>query len=232
MAALQAAVDQARNQVAQAQLNLQNAALRAPFAGEILAVGAVPGAYLGVGATAFTLAQGRRVQFGVPPEEATLLPKGSRVDFAYGGRTYPAEVEQNPGGAPSGGMVTLTARLLQEGDLPLGATGAVAYTATLAQGVLVPVGALQSDGNALYVFAVSGGRARQTPVRLLAQSGDQAAVEGLAPGAEVVVNPPPGLLDGTSVRGGGSARQGPGTQPGQRGNPPSPRPRPGPNPGR
>lgn len=232
LATLRVAVEQAQNQVAQAQLNLQNAALRAPFAGEILAVTAVPGAYLGVGATAFTLAQDRRVQFGVPPEEAPLLPKGSRVDFAYGGRTYPAEVEQNPGGTSSGGMVTLTARLLQETDLPLGTTGTVAYTATLAQGVLVPVGALQSDGTVLYVFAVSEGRARRTPVRLLAQSGEQAAVEGLTPGTEVVVNPPPGLLDGTPVREGGSSRQEPGAPLGQRGNPSSSRPRPGSNPGR
>ncbi|GGM93179.1 RND transporter [Thermus composti] len=203
LAALRVAVEQAQNQVAQAELNLKNATLRAPFAGEVLSVAAAPGGYLAPGATAFTLAQGRRVQFGVPPEEAALLPVGTPVAFSYGGRTYRARVDQNPGGAVSG-SVSLTARLeaSPEEPLPLGAAGTVVYTVTLARGVLVPVTALQSDGAELFVYAVEEGVARRKGVRLLAQAQDQAAVEGLSPGAQVVVNPPPGLLEGTPVTGG------------------------------
>jgi RND family efflux transporter MFP subunit len=212
LAALRVAVEQAQNQVAQAEVNLQNATLRAPFAGEILSIAAVIGGYLAPGATAFTLVQGRRVQFSVPPEEAAHLPVGTPVSFNFAGRSYPARVDQNPGGTVSG-TVPLTARLEASSQeiLPPGAAGTVTYTVSLAQGVLVPVTALQSDGAELFVYAVEKGVARRKGVHLLAQAQDLVAVAGLAPGTQVVVNPPPGLLDGTPV-GGQGTQKGPGTQ--------------------
>lgn len=211
LAALRVAVEQARNQVAQAELNLQNATIRAPFAGSLLAVSATPGAYLAPGATAFVLAQGLRVQFSVPPEEAHLLPVGSEVRFTLGAQTYPLRVEQNAGGTASGGLVLLLARLPEGVRLPLNAVGPVSYTVALARGPLIPVNALQSDGSQLFVYVAEGGIARRRVVQVLAQAGDQVAVAGLPAGAQVVINPPPGLLDGTPVVAAAPGPQAPGS---------------------
>ncbi|WP_135257465.1 efflux RND transporter periplasmic adaptor subunit [Thermus caldilimi] len=227
LAALRVAVEQARNQVAQAELNLQNATLRAPFAGSLLAVSATPGAYLAPGATAFVLAQGLRVQFGVPPEEVHLLPVGSEVRFTLGAQTYLLKVEQNPGGTASGGLVLLLARPPEGVHLPLNTVGLVSYTVALARGPLIPVNALQSDGSQLFVYQVEEGVARRQAVQVLAQAGDRVAVAGLAAGTQVVVNPPPGLLDGTPVV--GAASPSPQTREGSSAPPrrPGSRPQPG-----
>lgn len=202
LAQLRLQVEAARVQVAQAERNLALSAVRAPFAGEVVSVGVNPGEYLGAGAVAFTLAaQERWVQFSLSPADAAGLSPGTTLTFVTEGKTYPLRVEQNPK-APSGGQVTLLARFSQEApDLPLGTTGMVRYRLTLARGLLLPVTALSVEGNATYVFQVEGGVGRQREVTVLAQSGDLAAVEGeLAPGAQVVLNPPPGLLDGSRVR--------------------------------
>lgn len=214
LAALSVAVTQARNQLAQAELNLANATIRAPFSGEILSVPATPGGYLGMGATAFTLVQGRRIQFSVSPEEAAHLPPGSPVELLFGGQSLTARVDQNPGGPAGTSLVTLTARPQGNASLTLGASGTVRYKVTLAKGVLIPVTALTSDGAMVYVYAVEQGSAHKKIVQVIAQAGDQVAVTGLAPGMEVVLNPPPGLLDGSPVATGGFRQEGTSSTPG------------------
>gem|GEM_PF-2813483 len=202
LAQLRLQVEAARVQVAQAERNLGLAAIRAPFTGEVTGVNVAPGEYLGMGGVAFTLAaQERRVQFSLPPADAASLSPGSDLTFVAEGQTYTLRVEQNPK-APSGGQVTLLARFAQGApNLPLGTTGMVRYRLTLAQGLLLPVVALSVEGNTAYVFQVEGEVVRRRQVTVLAQSGDLAVVEGpLAPGDRVVLNPPPGLLDGSRVR--------------------------------
>ncbi len=84
--------------------------------------------------------------------------------------------------------------------LSFGTVGTVSYTLSLAQGVLVPVSALQNNENKDFVFAVQGGKAVQQPITVAAETGTTAAVAGIETGTQVIVNPPPGLLAGSSVR--------------------------------
>jgi HlyD family secretion protein len=54
---------------------------------------------------------------------------------------------------------------------------------------------------AMAVFVIEGGRARQTAVQVGARNGSEAWVQqGLAPGAKVIVYPPPAVKDGVRVR--------------------------------
>jgi HlyD family secretion protein len=74
-------------------------------------------------------------------------------------------------------------------------------TRSLPKVVKVPVSAVfprPEGGNA--VFVVEGGRARLVPVQLGARNGQEAWIEsGVAPGAQVIVYPPPATRDGLRV---------------------------------
>jgi HlyD family secretion protein len=68
--------------------------------------------------------------------------------------------------------------------------------------LLAPLGALfpRPEGG-MALFVVDGGRARLTPVELVARSLDAAWIKtGVEAGAVVVVYPPSGLADGARVR--------------------------------
>lgn len=79
---------------------------------------------------------------------------------------------------------------------------------TLAQDgvVKLPVSALfpladAADAAAMAVFVVDRGRARLTPVTVAARNATEAWVSrGVAPGAEVIVYPPPAVADGVRVK--------------------------------
>jgi len=79
---------------------------------------------------------------------------------------------------------------------------------TLAQDgvVKVPVSAVfprtdAADAAAMAVFVVDGGRARLAPVTVVARNATEAWVrQGLAPGASVIVYPPPAVADGVRVK--------------------------------
>ena len=66
---------------------------------------------------------------------------------------------------------------------------------------VVPTGALVRDGAAWSVFVVDAkGKARRTPVTLIARGTDESAVEGVPAGTMVVLYPPEALTDGSAVR--------------------------------
>lgn len=226
LAQLRVAVDQAQNQLQQAQINLANATIRAPFAGQISAINVAVGEAVGSSSQPFTLVSPeRQVRFSVPPTDAASIRPGQILSFNTGAQTFQIKVDQRPA-APVNQMVSLTARILGENLPPAGAVGTLIYPVRLAQGTLVPIAALQNDGTRNYLFVVENGKAKAQTVTVLAQAGNQAAVSGVAPNLEVIINPPPGLLDGSSVAKvgsqtpGSSYGQGPnGNNPGQRSGP-------------
>ena len=66
--------------------------------------------------------------------------------------------------------------------------------------VLVPRAALQREGDAVFVWLVSGGQLRRQPVRAGAELGDRVVVlEGLLGGEALVVGDAAGLAEGASV---------------------------------
>lgn len=75
----------------------------------------------------------------------------------------------------------------------------VRYPEVLAEGLLLPAGAVRTEDGEAFVYVVEEGRARKRPVRLLAQEGGRAAVAGLEAGEAVVYPVPEGLEDGDPV---------------------------------
>ncbi|HTO21126.1 MAG TPA: HlyD family efflux transporter periplasmic adaptor subunit [Spirochaetia bacterium] len=213
LAQLKLAIDQAQNALQVAQLNLSYAAIKAPFAGQIAAVNVNPGTYVGLNTVVFVLVSAdREVAFNVSPADAATLPLGSTVRFAYRGKDYPARVNQAPS-APIGGLVPMVAVLDRSSSLGYGTVGTVSYGLTLGSGALIPIAALQVNEDQNFVFAVVGGKVASRTVKVLAESGTTAAVSGVDDGVQVVINPPPGLLEGAAVQvvslGAGGAGAGP-----------------------
>jgi multidrug efflux pump subunit AcrA (membrane-fusion protein) len=200
LAQLKLAVDQAQNAVQIARLNLQFAAIKAPFAGQIAAVNVNPGVYVGLATAVFSLVSAEKeVSFNVPPADAPTLSLGSTIRFSYLGKDYPARVSQAPS-APINGTVPMVAELPRSANLPYGTVGTVTYTVTLATGTLIPIAALQVNEDQNYVFIVENGKAATRPITIFAETGTTAAVSGLTEAAQVVLSPPPGLLPGSSVQ--------------------------------
>lgn len=199
LAQLSLAVDQAQNTVDQAKLNLQNASVRAPFAGQIAAIALQPGMYAGLNTPVITLVSAeRKISFNVSPVDAPFLGIGAVVSFTSGGKKYPARISQAPS-APISGVVPMSASLPGP-QLAYGTVGTIDYRVPLAKGALVPIAALSTLESQTYVYIVDSGRAAVRNVTIVAESGATAAVDGLSSGDVVIVNPPPGLLPGSQVQ--------------------------------
>jgi multidrug resistance efflux pump len=200
IAQLKIAVDQADFALQQAQLNLQHAAIKAPYAGLLVAVNVMPGELVSPNAAAFIIAsREREVDFAVPPADAAALPLGTSVDFTLNGKPYPLKVSQSSE-VPIGGVVPLVAAIPAALPLSFGSIGTVSYSLSLARGSLIPTGALQTNEDKNFVFVVEGGKALVRQITILAEGGNSAAVSGVNAGSVVVLNPPPGLLDGSTVK--------------------------------
>lgn len=197
---LRIAVDTATNNLKQARYNLQNAAIKAPFAGQIAAISASPGMYLGQNTAAFTLVSGeRQVNFSIAPSDALAVSPGKGLGFELGGKAYPIKVKQAPS-LPVNGVVSLSASIEGASALPFGTVGNVSYVVPLARGALVPISALDTLDNRNFAFAIEGGKVVTKNVVVLASAGAVAAVSGLSEGDVVILSPPPGLIDGASVQ--------------------------------
>lgn len=190
-------VQKAQIALTQAKDNAASASVTAPFDGQITAMNVVSGQYVNANTAAFTLSSSaQQVKVNVPSTEADSLPVGAAMTFVVGQQKYPLKVTQNAGGGS--GSVPITAKFT-ETPAPQGTVGSVVYTAKVATGVLVPSTALQVDGSTTYIFTVENGKAKQHTVTVLGQAGTQSAITGIQAGAEVVDQPPTGLLDGSSV---------------------------------
>jgi multidrug resistance efflux pump len=200
LAQLKLSIDQAQNALQIAQLNLQYAAIKAPFAGQISAVNVTPGMYVGLSTPVFILVSAEReINFNVPPSDASTLPVGATVQFNSLGKDYPARISQAPS-APINGVVPMVALLARSAALQYGTVGTVSYSLSLATGALIPIAALQVNEDKNYVFAIVNGKATTRPITILSETGTTAAVSGIEEGVQVVLNPPPGLLPGSAVQ--------------------------------
>jgi multidrug efflux pump subunit AcrA (membrane-fusion protein) len=200
LAQLRIAVELAENQLRQAELNLHYAAVKAPFTGQLSVVDMNPGEYVGVATTAFVLVSAdKEVDFNVPPTDATHLTVGTKLSFNYDGKSFQIAVRQLPS-APVNGMVPMVASVPPSFPIAYGAVGTVGYTLTLARGILLPIATLQTNEDKNYVFVIEEGKAMMHTITIIAESGITAAVSGIAAGSQVIVSPPPGLLNGSQVQ--------------------------------
>jgi len=195
---LELQVEAARLQVRQAERNLKESVVRAPFAGEVVEVFVKEGEFLGTGSRAFRLATTDRLLAKVylPPEEAARLTRETPFLLRQSGREVGATLFRKTDLPSQNRLVEVVLR--PEGPLTPG-PAEVRFRERVAEGVLLPAGAVATEDGQGVVYAVSGSQARRIPVRLLAQEGGQAAVEGLAPGTPVIYPLPEGLRDGDPV---------------------------------
>ena len=199
-AQLQLAVDQAATQLEMAQLNLRNAQITAPFAGQIAAINVTPGSYVSLNTSVLTLVSGdKEINFNQPPADAPNFKVGDEVTFTLGGKSYPVRIIQAPS-APINGVVPMVAALPPSVPAPYGAIGTITYQLTLAIGPQIPVAALQTRADMTFVYSIVNGKAVEQPITILAEGGTTAVAKGVEAGMQVILNPPPGLLAGSSVQ--------------------------------
>lgn len=198
--ALKITVTTASNNLQQAELNLANASIKAPFAGQISAINVAPGMYVGQSTSVFALVSAeRQVNFGVAPADASALVQGAALEFSGGGSSHRMRVRYAPS-APVNGLVPMAALPAGRFDLPFGTVGSLRYRIPLGRGAIAPIAALETIEDRNYVFAIEEGKAAVRYVTIVAESGAEVALEGIGDGAVVVLNAPPGLLAGTSVQ--------------------------------
>ena len=200
IAQLRLAVEQAGYALQQARLNLEHASIKAPYPGRVVAINPMPGEFVGPNAPAFVLASDEReIAFSVPPSDAGSLSLGSLIDFTLGGVTSRLTISRSPR-VPVNGVVPFVASVAHSLALPFGSVGTVSYSLVLASGTLIPTGAIQTTEDQNYAFVIEGSKAIARKITILAESGDSAAITGVEPGSVVIVNPPPGLMDGSGVK--------------------------------
>ncbi|WP_135255665.1 efflux RND transporter periplasmic adaptor subunit [Thermus caldilimi] len=195
---LELQVEAARLQVHQAERNLKESTVRAPFAGEVVEVFVREGEFVGTGSRAFRLATTDRLLAKVylPPDQASALTPDTPFLLRQNGREVRARLLRK---TDLPGQTRLVEVVLKPEGTLLPGPAEVRYRVKLAEGFLLPSASLQVREGETLVYQVKAGKARTTPVRLLAQEGGQAAVEGLEEGAEVIHPVPVGLKDGDPV---------------------------------
>ena len=199
IAQLRLSLKQAENQVSQAQLNLQNASISAPFAGQLAAINVQPGMYVGLNTVVFNLVSSEKViSMNIAPSDSRAMSEGTSLSFEYAGQSYPIFVKRAPS-APINGIVPIVATM-EEIPFPYGTVGNVKYRIPLASGIIIPLSSLQILENSNFVFTIVDGSATKKNVTVLAEAGIAAVVNGLAAGDIVVISPPPGFLPGTQVQ--------------------------------
>lgn len=197
----QTQVESAQVALRQAQENLARTTVRAPFSGTVADVLVQEGEFAAQGSAVFRLVDSGtlRVKFSVPAADAAALTEGAAFNVGYGGQNYVGRVVDSTGIAGTDRLVPITARLDGNVNLPVGATAQARYRLTLGQGVLVPGAAVQASGSGNAVFTVQEGRARRTPINVIAESGGQVAVGNLQAGTRVINPLPASLQDGAKV---------------------------------
>jgi HlyD family secretion protein len=199
IAQMRLSVDQAQIAVDQAAFNLQNAVIKAPFDGQIASIAVSPGMYVNPNSVVFLLVSAeRQVAFCISPSDAPNVAAGSVVVFTNQGKKFELRVGQPPS-APVNGVVPMIASAPGSLSLSFGSVGTVTYSLVLAQSLLVPVSAIQTNENQNYIFAVENGKATVKPLTIVAETGTVMAVTGVEPGTQAIINPPPGLLEGSAV---------------------------------
>lgn len=205
LAALDAALDAARTAVDEARRRADDAVLRAPYAGRVLAVGAEPGETVGAGHPVVQLSgdDGLEVEVQVPEAAWTALRPGlpAPVALPHVGRGAQGHIVQVASAAHPEGLFPVVVALEGSQGLAAGLTASVTLPLPLTADAEVPVAAIVDPiGGSPAVLRVVDGVAERVPVEPTELLAHAVAVRGaLAAGDQVVVSGHARLLDGDRV---------------------------------
>ena len=231
--ALAARLEAARASVAVAegtlqlrQQDLDDLVVRAPFAGVIISKDAQPGemvspisaggGYTRTGIATIVDMDSREIEVDVNEAYINRVEQGQRAEAvldAYPDWKIPARVLAI---VPTADRQKATVRVriaieqLDPRILPDMGVKVRFFEDAAADGpplrASVPAEAVSGPDDDLFVWQVADGRVQRTPVRAVEESeGQRGILEGIEPGARVVVDPPAGIEDGARVRAGDGA---------------------------
>lgn len=202
LALLRLQVDQAGNQVRQAERAVADTSITAPFAGEIAALMVEQGEFVATGSPVFRLASNDRqlARFQVPPSDASALVTHGEVHVRYAGLDYAGHIIHSSELPGTSRLVEITAELYQASTrIPTGTIAQLNYTVDLATGLQLPAAAVRTDGDSSTVLIVQDGVATKVSVRPVAEVGGTVVVDDLPPDAAVIYPIPADLRAGTPV---------------------------------
>jgi RND family efflux transporter MFP subunit len=184
----------------------QNLALRAPLAGYVESITAMPGEIVPAGNAVGSISGNGavRARFGIDPLQASSLRPGAPV-WVSGGSALKIETRLtavDPTVDPQTKLASAYAMLPGGGEWRAGQslTGEVTISAS-GQALAMPYGALLDDGGQPFVFVVSKGVANRRDVVTGPTDGSTVAVtKGLSAGDKVVIAGGTALEDGMKVR--------------------------------
>jgi RND family efflux transporter MFP subunit len=210
-----ASVKSEEAQVRIARKAMEDAAVRAPFAGIVARRMANAGEKVGIDSPLFALVDLGRMEIEAPAPAAEIpsIRAGQAVSFrvdGFGEHAFEGRVERiNPTADPGSRMVMLYISVAnRDGALKGGmfAKGRIVLDKTTASTV-VPASAIREEAGQAYVFAIEGGKITRRPVTLGFTEPQQGVVEvqrglekglavvsarvsGLKPGAPAILKPP------------------------------------------
>ena len=196
---------QIRAAIRQIETQIGHGRIVSPVGGTVLTRTAEVGAMAAPGAPLFTLARDGRlsVSLQVPEQHVSRIRTGAAVQVrsaAYLGRAFGGRVARvNPAVDPRTRLLPVKVDL-PPSDLRVGMFVEVGIEAGARTAVVVPAGAIQSDGAGSWVFLVERDRARRAAVKTGGRSGDRVeVVSGLEAGAKVVTGGAAFVEDGDAL---------------------------------
>ncbi len=196
------AIRNAQNTLDQAREALADTDISAPFSGEIADILVEEGEFIGAGSPAFRIAstEEQLARFSVPPADADNLVEQGIVYIPYNGLDYAAQIIRNSQVSGQNRLINITAQLYEsETRIPIGTVTQLPYQLDLAEGGLLPSGAVQAEAGSNFVYVIDSERAQRQNVEILAEAGGQVALSGIEIGREVIFPVPADLRAGTRV---------------------------------
>lgn len=195
-------VEQAQNQVAQAQQALNAANITSPLTGKITQLLVEQGSFVNEGTPVFRVATTNQqiATFNVPLDVANRLNADGSLNIPYSGSTYPAQVLSVSALDPTTQLVEVVARFEPSANpIPSGTVTQYSYTFGGSGGIILPSDALRLEPGRRFVFIYQEGKAVRTSVELVGEEVDRVAVLGIPIGAQVIYPIPSNLQDGQAV---------------------------------
>ena len=199
--------DVAEARLASARLQLDKARVRAPWSGRIAARRVETGDFVAPGTPLFELVDSSRLKVRAPARAADVpyLAVGREVEVrvdAYPGEVFRARIERLGAELDSASRtLDVEAEIANpDGRLKPGLPARLEVPRReLAGALVVPMSAVLDQGETKAVYVVVDGRAARRAVTLGPVIGEEVVVEGLEPGARVVVEGQHAIADGQAV---------------------------------